>query len=92
LQVEGAQWVSQSMNFDNILRGMISLFVLSTLEGWPDYLILWTDAGDDFDSGPILNNYPYIFLFMVAFIFVGALFLLNLFTGVLFLNYRIVEE
>lgn len=38
------------MNFDNILSGMVTLFVLSTLEGWPNYLYNFIDADD---SGPI---------------------------------------
>ena len=32
------------MNFDNIISGMITLFVLSTLEGWPDYMYYFVDA------------------------------------------------
>ena len=80
------------MNFDNILRGMLTLFVLSTLEGWPDYMIFFMDAGDDENSAPIINNNPYTFIFFVVFIFVGSLFLLNLFIGILFLNYRIAEK
>jgi hypothetical protein len=31
-------WLHFDINFDNITRSMISLFVLSTLEGWPDYM------------------------------------------------------
>ena len=32
-------WLNFDMNFDNILNALISLFVLSTLEGWPDYMM-----------------------------------------------------
>lgn len=31
-------WLSYDINFDNIFQSMISLFVLSTLEGWPEYM------------------------------------------------------
>ena len=44
------------MNFDNIMNGMLTLFVLSTMEGWPNYLLNFMDAGDDENSAPILNN------------------------------------
>ena len=38
-------WHHYDINFDNILNGMISLFVLSSLEGWPDYLYEVIDGG-----------------------------------------------
>ena len=41
------------MNFDNINSSFTSLFVLSTLEGWPDYMYNLIDGGE---KGPILNN------------------------------------
>ena len=44
------------MNFDNIANGMLSLFVLSTQEGWPNYILNFIDASDDENSAPILNN------------------------------------
>ena len=31
-------WRNHDINFDNIISSFVSLFVLSTLEGWPDYL------------------------------------------------------
>lgn len=30
----GGDWVNKSFNFDNIIESMITLFVLSTTEGW----------------------------------------------------------
>ena len=44
------------MNFDNIANGMLSLFVLSTQEVWPNYILNFIDASDDENSAPILNN------------------------------------
>jgi len=31
----GHEWAQRNHNFNNIFNGMITLFVLSTLEGWP---------------------------------------------------------
>lgn len=36
--IRGAEWTTYDMNFDNIFSSMMTLFVLSTLEGWPDYM------------------------------------------------------
>ena len=81
------------MNFDHIFNGMRTLFVLSTLEGWPNYMFNFADASSDPESAPVLdNNLVTVFLFFMAFIFIGALFLLNLFIGVIFLNYKLAEK
>lgn len=29
-------WKNRDMNFDNIFSGFLTLFIISTLEGWPD--------------------------------------------------------
>ena len=34
------------MNFDNVASAMQSLFILSTLEGWPDIMNNALDAAD----------------------------------------------
>jgi len=31
-----AIWTNYDVNYDNIINSMISLFILSTLEGWPE--------------------------------------------------------
>ena len=77
------------MNFDNIISGMITLFVVSTLEGWPDYLFNFMDADD---SGPIKNNSSFFFWYMMVFILVGSFFLLNLFIGVISLSYNLATK
>jgi hypothetical protein len=68
---------------------MLTLFVLSTLEGWPDYMFNFIDADD---NGPKYNNNLYMIAYFMVFIFIGSMFLLNLFIGVIFLNYHIAEK
>ena len=34
----GNQWLTWKTNFDNILNAMNTLYIVSTLEGWPDYM------------------------------------------------------
>ena len=38
---------------DNIYNAMISLFVVSTMEGWPDTMYFYIDGSED---GPVRNN------------------------------------
>lgn len=31
-------WVNNKFNFDNVAKGMLTLFTVSTFEGWPAYV------------------------------------------------------
>ena len=37
---KGFAWKKYSTSFDNIIEAMVSLFIISSLEGWPD-IMLW---------------------------------------------------
>jgi len=41
----GLEWRIYDINFDNIFNTYTSLFVLSTLEGWPDYMYIYKIKG-----------------------------------------------
>jgi hypothetical protein len=60
---------------------MVTLFVMSTTEGWID--VMWSGV-DSVDIGfqPQINNRPLWIIFFISFIVVGSLFMLNLFVGV----------
>lgn len=65
---------------------MMTLFIVSTLEGWPDIMLQSIDS-TGIDEGPDVEaSYAYIY-FYILFIFIGSFFLLNFFIGVLFLEY-----
>ena len=69
------------------MTGMLTLFIVSNNEGWPDVMYAFGDA-TGVETGPkpgatIGNCY-----FFVAFVFVGSFFFLNLFVGVLFLSFE----
>jgi len=72
---------------DNAASAMLTLFVVSNNEGWPDIMYAYSDA-TGVETGPkpgagIINAF-----FFVGFVFIGSFFFLNLFTGVLFLNFE----
>lgn len=70
---------------------MITLFVVSSLEGWPDilyYAIEFTDK----DKGPTVNNNYGYTIYFISFIMIGSFFLLNFFIGVLFLEYNKAQK
>lgn len=60
---------------------MMSLFILSTTEGWATIMYAGVDA-TEIDHNPVYNmNEGWVFFFM-AFMVVGSLFLLNLFVSI----------
>jgi hypothetical protein len=72
---------------DNVVTGMLTLFIVSNNEGWPDVMYAFGDA-TGVETGPkpgagSLNLYYFVF-----FVFVGSFFFLNLFVGVLFLSFE----
>ena len=69
-------------NFDNIFSAMRTLFLVGTLAGWSDAMYQGMDmVGADFQ--PAREAHPYAALYFIAFVFVSAFFLSNLFVGVL---------
>jgi len=65
---------------------MMTLFIVSTLEGWPDIMLQSIDA-TKVNRGPEYESNPGYVYFYIVFIMVGSFFLLNFFIGVLFLKY-----
>lgn len=65
---------------------MLSLFIVSTLEGWPDIMLVSVDS-TDMNEGPKMENSTMYAYFYILFILIGSFFLVNFFIGVLFLKY-----
>lgn len=80
-------WKRYDSNFDNTINAMMTLFIVSSFEGWPNIMQNCVDT-DSEGRGPKLNSSPFAAYFFIAFIFIGSFFFLNFFIGVLFLNYK----
>jgi len=78
----GATWKIHYPNFDNIYNAMTTLYILSTLEGWPDIMFPTLDS-DYSEYGPSKNNFKIMAVYFVIFILIGSFFLINLFVGVI---------
>lgn len=81
-------WLNWDINFDNILYSMVSLFVLSTLEGWPDYMYTTIDGGKE-DTGPIMDNNSFVSVLFIIFIVIGSIFCVNLFVAIVGMNFHL---
>ena len=77
----GGEWMNQDSNFDNVGSSMMTLFIMSTTEGWIP--IMWNGVDSTaVDQQPVQKNTIWWVFFFIAFIVVGSLFILNLFVGV----------
>ena len=85
----GNNWQLHYLNFENILYGLKFLFILSTIEGWPDYVYWFIDADQVLCAK---NNHKEFGIYFMIFLAVSAFFLMNLFTAIVSLNYTIALE
>ena len=78
-------------NFDDISQSMMTLFIVSSLEGWPDIMYQGLDI-TRVDFGPKFQGNIKQAIFFIVFILIGSFFLLNFFVGVLFLKYSEAQK
>jgi hypothetical protein len=74
-----------------VIAAMNTLFIVSSLEGWPDIMLQAVDS-TAINMGPreeasVINS-----LYFVIFIMIGSFFFLNFFIGVLFLKYNQAQK
>ncbi|CAD5219442.1 unnamed protein product [Bursaphelenchus okinawaensis] len=81
------EWTRNDFNFDNVMDAMISLFVVSTFEGWPDLLYVAINSNEE-DKGPVYNARQAVAIFFIAFIVVIAFFMMNIFVGFVIVTFQ----
>ena len=81
------QWMTFDYNFDNVKNAMVTLFVVSSLEAWPDIMQQTLDI-TGMELGPTKDHSLIYMIYFVIFILLGSFFFLNFFIGVLFLKFN----
>jgi hypothetical protein len=76
---------------DNIGSAMLSLFSFSTLEDWNLLTYPYLDS-NPMDVGPVYENRIYMLAYFLPLIYLTAFFFIDIFVGVVFLNYVISEK
>ena len=77
----GGEWLSQDSTFDNVFRSILSLFIMSTTEGWVAMMWNGVDA-TGINLQPQRDESIYWVFFFILFIMFGSQFIMNLFVGV----------
>ena len=78
-----ARWLNPEWgHFDNVAAAALTLFEMSTLEGWQT--VMWASI-DATDAGlaPAHDAHPEAAIFFIVWIILGSVLLLNLFVGIL---------
>jgi ABC-type glycerol-3-phosphate transport system permease component len=70
---------------------MATLFVISNVSSWQDYMFIGTKVGD-VDEIWERGRQPYIVFYFIAFMVFGSFFLLNLFIGVVVSSFNKQQE
>ncbi|KAG6449276.1 muscle calcium channel subunit alpha-1 isoform X2 [Manduca sexta] len=85
--IHDRQWLTNKFNFDDVLSGMLTLFTVSTFEGWPSLLSTSMDSNEE-DHGPIENSRPLVAFFYISYIIVIAFFMVNIFVGFVIVTFQ----
>ncbi|XP_055525696.1 voltage-dependent T-type calcium channel subunit alpha-1G isoform X2 [Wyeomyia smithii] len=89
--IEGNVWINRKYNFDDLGKALMSLFVLSSRDGWVNIMYTGLDAVG-VDQQPIVNYNEWRLLYFIAFILLVGFFVLNMFVGVVVENFHRCRE
>ncbi|XP_064216292.1 voltage-dependent L-type calcium channel subunit alpha-1S isoform X2 [Aotus nancymaae] len=87
IELRRREWVHSDFHFDNVLSAMMSLFTVSTFEGWPQLLYKAIDSNGE-DVGPIYNNRVEMAIFFIIYIILIAFFMMNIFVGFVIVTFQ----
>ncbi|XP_017482708.1 PREDICTED: voltage-dependent T-type calcium channel subunit alpha-1H-like [Rhagoletis zephyria] len=87
----GYEWKNRKYNFDDLGKALMSLFVLSSRDGWVNIMYTGLDAVG-VDQQPVVNYNEWRLLYFIAFILLVGFFVLNMFVGVVVENFHRCRE
>ncbi|CAI4233228.1 unnamed protein product [Auanema sp. JU1783] len=85
------KWINHRYNFDNLGQALMSLFVLSSKDGWVSIMYQGIDAVG-VDMQPIENYNEWRMIYFISFLLLVGFFVLNMFVGVVVENFHKCKE
>nr|XP_042903627.1 voltage-dependent calcium channel type D subunit alpha-1 isoform X3 [Parasteatoda tepidariorum] len=85
--VQEREWDRYKFNFDDVAKAMLTLFTVSTFEGWPQLLYVAIDSKAE-DEGPYHNYRPMVAVFFIIYIIIIAFFMVNIFVGFVIVTFQ----
>nr|AIJ29365.1 voltage-gated T-type calcium channel [Trichoplax adhaerens] len=86
-----SEWVNRPYNFDDLVNASLSLFVISSKDGWMDITYHGIDARG-VDLQPKKNHNVVVLLYFISFLLLVGFFVLNMFVGVVVENFHKCQE
>uniref|UniRef100_A0A8C3L1A1 Voltage-dependent L-type calcium channel subunit alpha n=1 Tax=Chrysolophus pictus TaxID=9089 RepID=A0A8C3L1A1_CHRPC len=87
IELKERVWFHNAFHFNNVFSAMMSLFTVSTFEGWPELLYRAIDTNDE-NKGPIYNYRVEIAMFFIIYIILIAFFMMNIFVGFVIVTFQ----
>ncbi|XP_055922391.1 voltage-dependent calcium channel type D subunit alpha-1 isoform X4 [Eupeodes corollae] len=81
------EWTPNKFHFDDVAKAMLTLFTVSTFEGWPSLLYVSIDSNEE-DKGPIHNFRPIVAAYYIIYIIIIAFFMVNIFVGFVIVTFQ----
>lgn len=81
------EWEQNRFHFDNVAKAMLTLFTVSTFEGWPSLLYVSIDSNEE-NKGPIHNYRPLVAAYYISYIIIIAFFMVNIFVGFVIVTFQ----
>lgn len=79
---------NDTTHFDNFINGLITVFIIATMEGWTD---IYAYVSNTFKDSIGINT-AIIFFYFHCLLFVGGYYLINLYLAVINTKYSEIEE
>ncbi|XP_026471734.1 muscle calcium channel subunit alpha-1 [Ctenocephalides felis] len=80
-------WIRNKFHFDDVAKAMLTLFTVSTFEGWPNLLYVSIDSNNE-NVGPIHNYRPIVAAYYIIYIIIIAFFMVNIFVGFVIVTFQ----
>ncbi|XP_046683031.1 muscle calcium channel subunit alpha-1-like isoform X6 [Homalodisca vitripennis] len=85
--IEKREWERNRFHFDDVAEAMLTLFTVSTFEGWPGLLYVSIDSNAE-NRGPIHNFRPIVAAYYIIYIIIIAFFMVNIFVGFVIVTFQ----
>ncbi|XP_049817851.1 muscle calcium channel subunit alpha-1 isoform X2 [Aethina tumida] len=86
-EMKDRSWEPNRFHFDNVAKAMLTLFTVSTFEGWPGLLYVSIDSNEE-NKGPIHNYRPIVAAYYIIYIIIIAFFMVNIFVGFVIVTFQ----
>ncbi|XP_062855667.1 voltage-dependent R-type calcium channel subunit alpha-1E [Trichomycterus rosablanca] len=86
-EVKKREWRRHEFHYDNVVWALLTLFTVSTGEGWPQVLQHSVDVTDE-DQGPSRGNRMEMSIFYVIYFVVFPFFFVNIFVALIIITFQ----